>query len=187
MGLDKVMDEIVNQAGLQKKEILRVGKEEAKRIIDSAEEQVKKRREKTLKNVALIADETKKTEMSSLSLQMRKNILEAKKDLLGESYAKAAAKIQDLSAAERKKLALDLLKKAMNELPDAKYFYAAKKDSEIISKSNPKLKFAGELGGLGGIILENEDGSIRVNYSLDSILQKVREDNLNELSNKLFG
>jgi V/A-type H+-transporting ATPase subunit E len=45
---------------------------------------------------------------------------------------------------------------------------------------------AGEYDCLGGVVVESEESRVRVNNTFDSVLETVWEDNLKELSDRLF-
>ena len=90
---------------------------------------------------------------------------------------------------EKEKLYQSLLKKAEKEI-DVYAVYVNKSDFDVvksIAKSILKNKESiKEEEILGGIIAENKDGTIRVDYSFDSLLEEFRQKSLADISEKLF-
>jgi len=185
MALENVINEIISQAGKQKQEIVDQGKQEAKKIVGEATkkgmEQSKIFEEETKK----IINETKRMEISALNIRLHKMFLEAKKSILDELYKQVVEKIYKLDSAKRKELLHDIVEKAKKELPDVKFVYCSEKDKEIVS-SVKNLKFNGVIDCLGGVVVENENRTIRVNYTFDLLLQNVKEAYLNEIAKRIF-
>jgi V/A-type H+-transporting ATPase subunit E len=50
-----------------------------------------------------------------------------------------------------------------------------------------KLEFAGEIDCIGGIVIENKDGTEVLDFRYDMILKDVNEQSLKQISNILFG
>ena len=50
-----------------------------------------------------------------------------------------------------------------------------------------KLDLAGEIDCLGGVVIENKDGTEVLDFRYDMILKNVNEQSLKQVSNILFG
>ncbi len=185
MALENVVDEIISQAEKQRQEIIDQGKQEAKKILDEAiskrKEQAKVFEEETRKMV----DEIRRMEISALNIRLHKMSLEAKKDILDELYSQVIEKIRKLDSKRRMELMQNLVEKAKKELPDAKFVYSNSKDEELASNMK-NLKFGGVVDCLGGVIVENEDKTVRINYTFDILFQNLKEAYLNEVSKRIF-
>ncbi len=57
---------------------------------------------------------------------------------------------------------------------------------ESICADYDGFSYAGEHDCLGGVVVESESSRIRVNNTFDSMLEDVWEDNLREISDRLF-
>ena len=185
MGLENVINEIISQAEKQKQEIIDQGKQEAKKILDEAIDKRKKQSKLFDEETKKIIDETRRMEISSLNIQLHKMLLEAKKDMLDEVYKHVIEKISKLDSTGRRELIQKLVEKAKKELPDAKFIYCNIKDRELASGIK-NLKFASIIDSLGGVIVENEDKLVKINYTFDVLLQNVKEAYLNEVSKRIF-
>ncbi|MCD4704024.1 MAG: hypothetical protein K8R64_07010 [Methanosarcinaceae archaeon] len=54
-------------------------------------------------------------------------------------------------------------------------------------KKLSSLEYAGNIDCIGGVVIENEDGTIRLDYRYDVILKNVYEHSLKNTSEILFG
>lgn len=185
MPLENVINEIISQAEKQKQEIIDQAKQEAEKIIGEAtnkgKEQAKHFEEETKKIIA----ETKRMEISASNIHLHKMFLEAKKNILDEIFNQVIEKLSRLDSSKRRDLIHELVEKAKDELPDAKFVYCNDRDKEIASGIK-SLKFKGVIDCLGGVVVENTDETIRVNYTFNVLLQTAKEMYINEISKRIF-
>jgi len=81
----------------------------------------------------------------------------------------------------------ELLKNIINKYEASGARVYSSKDSEDIVKKLTSLSYAGNLDAIGGIVLENEDGTVRLDFTYDSILKNVYERSLKQISDILYG
>ena len=186
MTLKKVVGEITAQAKKEADKIVGEAENEADALTEEAEAEAKKLHEKTNKKTQALLQEFRKKELSSLRIGLKKEVMEAKKQIIDEVVSSTIKKIEAMPEKKRSELMEKLVKQALKELPDAKYFYSNKKDEEIVKRLFPSLGFSGSLDCLGGVALENADKSIRVNCTFEGILERVKGENVHELSKALF-
>lgn len=80
----------------------------------------------------------------------------------------------------RKEIIEKLITKGKNEI-DITTVYCNKKDKKHIQNFNCK-----EIDIMGGVILENEDKSIRIDSSFETLLKNIKDNSLQEIARKLF-
>lgn len=182
MALENVIDEIISQAEKQKRAIIEQGKQESWKILDEATQKTKQRGKLFAEETTKLLGETERMELSSTNIRFHKMLLEAKRSILDELHNQLVERFSNMSASERKALLHKLIEKARKELPDAKYFYCNARDRELVKG----LQFKDLIDCLGGVIVENSDGTIRINYTFDVLLQSVKELHLNEIAKKIF-
>lgn len=183
MGLEKVINEINNEAKEKATAIINEGKKEAAEILRKEKERLAEERQNKEAETAKAVKDLLNQGTASLKLWQKKEELNAKKEVLEEIFQKTREKIS--KSREKEKLLKKLINKAEKEL-DAKYFYSNKEDKAMIERIAPKLKFRSSIDCLGGVVLENEASTIRVNYSFEVFLKKAVEENLSELNKRLF-
>src|SRR5659263_590061 len=91
--------------------------------------------------------------------------------------------ISKLPAEKNQKILKSIIEK--NQSGNSK-IYSRSKDKSIVSKMT-KLEFAGEIDCIGGIVMENADGSVVLDFKYDMILKNVSEQSLKQVSDILFG
>lgn len=186
MGLDSVVESIIAQAKGEAANIESEANKQAREIAKKAEQGASEQAQKKRAETELLIKETQRMELSSLKLQLNKGLLNAKKEIIDSVYGGAIKQIQSMDKEGRKKLIKKLGSDAMEELPNATRFYSNEIDRGIIRELFPKLSFKGNADVLGGIILENNEGTVRVNKTFEIFLEKTKEANLNEISERLF-
>ena len=178
MGLEELKKQIAKDMEEQIKEIEKQTSLESKELLSQATKQVKdyekQKQEETQKQIA----ELTRREEALVELEGNKLVQEAKREAINAVFASLKEKLQTLPAKERSTIIKDLIAKAKTEI-DVATVYVNKDDV-------PSIKNAKSEEIMGGVIAENKDGSVRVDYSFDSLLQEFRQEMLSTLSEKLF-
>ncbi len=181
MGLEAVKDEIIANAKRQEEALLAEAKNEALGTMKEAEIKVAEFREKAEAEAKKLIETLKRQETASAEMENKKLTLEAKKDAVENVFEEARKSIEWLSDRKREEHISKLLEKAKNDIEVAKV-YCNKKDAKLVKgfKAEPS-------DIIGGLIAENADGTVRVDYSFDTILQDIKENELQKISKLLFG
>ncbi|MBI3033209.1 hypothetical protein HYY69_07065 [Candidatus Woesearchaeota archaeon] len=180
MGLHEVQQEILTEAQRKADALHQESQQQFKASVAKALEDYK---QKLLQDKAAFENSLtllEKRELASAMLEARKNIFEVKKQLLQEVYDRAYARLTSLPAAERKLLLQRLLEKAKHELPVSTVFLNSE-DKSLLSESATVTHLA------GGIIAENKEGTIRVDYSLETLFMIIKEKTMADVAKLLFG
>lgn len=183
MAIENVVDEIISQAEKQKREIVSEGSKEAWKILDEAAARAKQRDAQLATETERLLAESERMELSSLNIRLHKITLAAKRSILDEFYRQLRQKAEHMDAAKRKRLLHKLIEKAKKEMPDARYAYCNAKDAPLVKD----LLSVKHIDCMGGVIVENADGTIRINYTFDLLLEQLKEAHINEIAKKLFG
>lgn len=159
-----------------KKEILADAQTKADRIKADAKERADKESE-------LLAERRE----SVAGLESRKMVLEAKQEIIRESFEKALDKLVDLDEA-------DYIKFIENQLNAF-----GKEGGEVLLNAEDKKKYGDKLAKLlsGGLKLSEEaanirggfilrQGDISINCSLEKLLEDKKEEMVGEIAAKLF-
>ena len=185
MSLENVIKEINNSAGQKANTIISEGKKEANSILQKTQEKINKSNQKTIEKTAEIVSSIERTEIASLQLVLKKQALNAKKEVIDEVFDEAKKKLKSLPEKQKQLILKKLLVKGKKEV-NAKHFYSNSKDRKLIAKLSG-LKFRKEISCIGGFVLENEDNTISSDQTFDLILEKVREKHISEISGRVFG
>ncbi len=184
MSLENVIKEINLEAGKKANTIIQEGKKEANSIIQKTQEKVDISREKTVKKTGEIVSSMQRTEIASLKLFLKKQKLNAKKEVIDSLFKEAEKNLKKLPEKQKEKILKKLLHKGKEEV-NAEYFYCNSADKKTIQKLS-KLKFKSNIDCIGGFVLENKEETIRSDQTFDLILEKVREKCISEISLRVF-
>ena len=181
MGLETVKEEIISNARNQERALLADARKEASEIIKKAEIRLEEIEEQSNVDAKRMIEAIRKQELASAELENKKAILEAKKQLIDAVFDDAGKKIEKLDSGKREYYLKKLLEKAKNDIEVAT-IYCNKKDIKLIENFNDE-----ESDIIGGLIAENEDKTVRVDYSFGTILENIKENELQNINKILFG
>lgn len=181
MGLETVKEEILNSAKEQASSLIESARKEASRISKETERKIEELQRKSEEETRKTLDVIKRQELASAELDSKKMLLEAKKEIIENAFAEARKKLENFDDKKRESIMRKLLEKAKNEI-EAANVYCNKRDAKFVKGFN-----AQPMGMLGGLVAENKEGTIRIDYSFDTMLQTVKESEMHNINKALFG
>ena len=180
MGLEAVKEEILGNAKKEADAMTAEARKEANMIARGAENRIKEIKEKNDAETRRIIDAIKRQELASAELENKKMLLEVKKQVIEIVFLEARKKLESLEDEKREAYIKRLLEKAKNDIKIA-YAYLNKKDERFLKEF--KSEHADIIGGL---IAENKEKTVRVDYSFETLLQSIKENELQNISKILF-
>jgi len=181
MGVDSVSNAVIQDAKKIAKEYdIRLAETRRSKLneINETMEKLKQKKKDALKEkISLLA----KTETSRTNLEIKRKRLRMEHDILEEILIEVKKKLGELDPEKREKLLIKLTSVATLE-----YFFSNKMDEDIVKKI-VKDKYKGNINCLGGILIEDNSGRIREDFTFDSLINSVFNDNLKNLRDILFG
>jgi V/A-type H+-transporting ATPase subunit E len=183
MGLETVVKDIMDTAEADVSKIKAETDSEVLQIIEEAKDNAKRILGESLAKAEDDIKKMRQQEISSANLEVKRTLLNARKEILEEVYNRAFETVSSLSEAKNKELLGAIITK--NEAQGKKIFSNAK--SEKLVRELSSLEYAGNIDCAGGVIIENEEGNIRLDYTYDVILKSVNERSLKQTSDILFG
>ena len=180
MGLESVKDEILSNAKEQAASLIAEARKEANKIMKAAEIKVEQIKEKSEAETKRIIDIIKKQELASVELENKKMLLESKKQIIDSVFVEAKEMIMSLDDKKREAYTKKLLERTKNEIELA-YIYCNKKDMKFLRGLSVE-----PVSIIGGLIAENKEKNIRVDYSFETMLQIIKENELQNINKILF-
>ncbi|MBI2656947.1 hypothetical protein HYX03_04360 [Candidatus Woesearchaeota archaeon] len=180
MGLEAVKEEILNSAKEQSNSLLAEARKEANKIMREAEKKAEEMREKNDLETKKILDIIKRQELASAELESKKMVLEAKKQVIENVFSEAKKRLESLDDKKRESYIKQLLERAKSDIEVA-HVYCNKKDIKFLKDFKAE---AAEI--IGGLIAENKEKTIRVDYSFETLLQSIKENELQNINKILF-
>jgi V/A-type H+-transporting ATPase subunit E len=192
MSLNTVVEDIQDEARARAEEIRQVAESEAEEIIAEAEADAEEIREEREREVESTIEQEREQKLSSAKLEAKQERLEARRTVLGDVRESVEEAIAAIDGEERVELTEALLEASTAEYDDDAYLEVQGNpdDEELIEDLLDEVGYDGEYAGeydcLGGVVVESEGSRIRVNNTFDSVVDDVWEDNLREISARLF-
>jgi len=191
MTLETVVEDIKEQARARAEEITDEAEADAEEIRSEAEADAEEIREEILAEADRQIAQEREQKLSSAKLEAKQARLEARREVLQSVRQDVEQEIADLSGDEREELTEALLTVAAEEFgSDASVsIYGRADDQELIEDllaEYDEYEYVGEYDCLGGVVAESDQSRVRVKNTFDSILDEVWEDNLREISDRLF-
>ncbi len=188
MPLDNVIEEIYEKGREQVESILKEAEKEAEKIIAEAKREAEEILKKAREDAEKEAENLRRQEVSSVSLEMKRLFLNKQKELLESVFDLTKQRVREMGEEDRKKLLEELIKKNAR---DGMVIYSRKEDEsvvkEIIGSLGKKIEYGGNINCLGGVILEDSKEGIRINLTFDELLNQLFEQEMSEVSKILLG
>ncbi|MEA1894483.1 MAG: V-type ATP synthase subunit E [Euryarchaeota archaeon] len=189
MGLENVVSDILKGAEAEVSAIVADRDSEVSLIVEEA----KRTGERiTGEKVASAEEEVtriRKQEISGANLEVRRMMLNTRKSVLDETQKQTAERLHELDIES---LLRSLVRAHSGE---ATRVYSSRQDQpvveglcdELLEAKLTKLEYVGNIDCIGGIVLETEDETVRLDYTFDTILSEVGERSMKQISGILFG
>ncbi len=176
MGLEVVVQDVLARGEEEANHIKQEGADEANAIIATAENTahqiLKEKREQAIDQI----DRRRNREISSANLDVKRAILNTKKELLDGIYNAAIEALASLPEPERE----IIIKKLLESQTEFTRVFSNKNDEALVRRIS-HLEYGGTISCSGGVMLENEDGTVIRDLTIDTLLSDVREKSLKQL------
>jgi len=180
MGLEELKEEILNNARNDSNRIIEEAKKEAEQIMTKSRERIDEYKKKLEEDKKKLTENLEKMKTAQARSEAKKLILDKKKEIIDGVFEKAKQKLNTLNGSKREEYTQKLIEKAKNEMEIATV-YCNKKDRKFLQDFNCE-----ETDILGGVIVEKEDKSVRIDYSFETLLGNIKESSLQEIAKLLF-
>ena len=190
MSLDTVVEDIRDEARARADEIRETGEERAEEIVSEAEREADEIGSAAEREVERAIEQEREQRLSSAKLEAKQARLEARREVLEEVRDDVEAQIADLGGEEREALTRSLLDAASEEFDaESVRVRGSEADAELLASivdGYDGFEVGEPIDCLGGVVVESDGSRVRVNNTFDSVLGDVWEENLREISSRLF-
>jgi len=185
MALDNVRKDIIESAKAKGAEHMLAAQKEAAAIMAEAEATISEMRKREGKKLEEAIEHLRRQELSSAELESKKIVLAKQKDILNRAFQDSLAALEDSKPATKKQYYAKMVEATQGLLEEPKIHCPTGEKARLKDvKAHSVMEDADITGGL---ILESQDGSVRVDMQFETILRSVWEKELKDLSDILFG
>jgi len=186
MTLETLAKDIEAAAQKEAAEILSAAKVEAKGILSEAEAKASTIRDEATARAEKDANQLSKEIIASARQSNQKDILIARRKALDATFTAAKAEIGNAGLKGRDKLLKSLLDQATKAAGKDFVIRPVELDRAAITKAASGQTIGDSIDGLGGFMIEANDGSVSFDYRFDSLLNKAWNDQLSAVNSTLF-
>ena len=192
MGLEVVVDEIKAKGDREAAGIKATAETQAKQIVNEANLRANEIRLAAEKDADIQTERIMIREVASANLVVKRDYLNAQKELLDKVYGGAAEEIAKLPADVHAKAVRELLKESAKQIKAGVVFTNARDEKsakEAISglKTLSGFTFGGITDIAGGVVVQSTDGQLTLDLSYQTFMGEVWEASLKDASEILFG
>jgi V/A-type H+-transporting ATPase subunit E len=191
MSLETVVEDIRDEARARAEEIRSEGEERAEEIVSEAERDAEEIREEAERDAERSIQQEREQKLSSAKLEAKQERLDARRQLIEGVRDDVESEIAAIEGDERAELTRTLLDAAAEEFEDADTVsvHGREEDEELLEtilEEYEGFEVGEPIECLGGVVVESESSRVRVDNTFDSVLEEVWDDNLREISARLF-
>ena len=192
MGLEVVVDEIKAKGDREAAGLKAAAEAQAKEIVNEANLRANEIRLAAEKDADIQTERIMIREVASANLVVKRDFLNAQKELLDKVYSSAAVEIASLPADVHAKAVRELLKESAKQIKAGVVFTNAR-DEKSAKEALSSLKtlsgftFGGITDIAGGVVVQSADGQLTLDFSYQTFMGEVWEASLKDASEILFG
>ncbi|MCQ5375042.1 MAG: V-type ATP synthase subunit E family protein [Methanomassiliicoccales archaeon] len=185
MALDTVVRDILEKAKSEADRITAEAEKERAAILKECEESIAKRKRAQEKQFEELIRRLARQEISSAELEAKKIVLNAKKELLDRAFNEALREIYGMDRENRARIYNKIIERAMTIVSKPRII-CPKGDAALIEKGNANVPII-ETDMEPGLIVESEDGLMRLDFRFRTMLEEIWEKEMKRISAILFG
>ena len=191
MSLDTVVEDIRDEARARAEDIREEGEARAEEIVAEAEADAEETVAEAEAEAERQISQEREQKLSSAKLEAKQKRLEARRDTLQSVRETVEDALASMEGDRREELTTALLDAASVEFDgeESVNVYGREDDQDLLGDvvaDYDGYEVAGTHECLGGVVVEADESRVRVNNTFDSLLEDVWEDNLRDISNRLF-
>jgi len=182
MGLEEVTEEILAAGRAAADSAVKEAESERARLLAEAQERARAITQEKLGQAEKRARQLRVQELAAAELEGKRARLVMEREMLEAAAEQARAMMASLPREQDERLLSDILRK--HPAPGYRVFSA--KRNETFLRALPSVEYGGNLNCLGGILYESSDGSVRMDFTYDTMLKDLVERNMKEIARLLF-
>jgi V/A-type H+-transporting ATPase subunit E len=173
MSAEKIIDQIKKDSDLEVKQILGEAEIQAKSILQSAKNDAEMEAEKILDNGKKQSENLKKILISKANQDIKRDIMNAREDVIDECFTKAHHKFSILKGDNYEKLVRKLIKDGHSKLGE-NYTVLISRDIDKKIAQDLQVDVSGSLESSGGVVLKSADGKVTLDHTFNGILKREK-------------
>lgn len=184
MALDKVADDILENARKEADQRIQEAEKERAKILQEADARIEKMRKAEDKELQDGLMRMRRQELSSAELEAKKIVLNKRKDIMNRTFEEVLREFSTMDHKEKSALYKKILADGKKTIHRPKVFIPKGEADLLAGLRGCESLTETDMGS--GLILENEDGTVRLDYRFKTILESIWDRDMKSISNVLF-
>jgi V/A-type H+-transporting ATPase subunit E len=184
MALDKVANDILENARKEADLRIQEAEKERAKILQESDQKIEKTRKAEEKELQDALTRMRRQELSSAELEAKKIVLNKRKDILNQTFEEMLKELSAMDNKEKSALYHKMVADGKKIIHKPKVFVPKGEADLLAGLKGCESLTETDMGS--GLILENADGSVRLDYRFKTILESIWERELKSISNTLF-
>ncbi len=182
MALDKVKATILDKAEQKAEQIIEEAEQEADDIVSEAKQKAERLRDEAKAEAKAEAEALRRQELASARMKAQQITMEAKQELIHDAFGQLRDRISEMDSDDREDLFASIIETVGNEIEIGTVYTSGDMVDAVSDMVDADVKET----DIEGLIIEDSDGSVRYDYSFDSVLENVRTQYRKETAQELF-
>lgn len=184
MALDKVANEILENAKQEGDLRIQEAEKERARILQEADQKIERMRKADEKELQDALLRMRRQELSSAELESKKIVLNKRKDILNRTFDEMLEELSTMPPAEKSAFYKKILAEGTKIIPMPRVF-CPKGEADLLAGISDYESLT-ETDMESGLILENKDGTVHLDLRFRTLLETIWEKELKDISTVLF-
>lgn len=183
MSLDKVIENILETGKKEAQRIVEEGKKEKQEQVKKAQDEGQKLLQSKMGESESLVQRMNTQEIARAELESKKIVLGSQKEILDSVYETALQRLGNLPQNES--LLRTLVSNNRTEV-SAGSVHCNQKDEAFV-RSLVGSNFGGTIDCIGGLVIESQDGTRRVDLRYETMLREIWDDSIKDIADILWG
>jgi len=187
MGIEKLRGSLLTEANDDAQKALGSAEAQAKAMLDAEHARCEAMKKEAAGDVERLLEEQRNERLAWGRLESKRILAEAKEDAIKNVLESFFAQLEKMGKnPEYRDFLKHAVDKALAELGHDSIVHVVKGERDIVAKAK-STKIVEDLEAIGGAVVESADRKIRIDLTLETLVEMQRDDIRKQAYDKLFG
>ena len=174
MSVEKIIQQINNDAESEIRKIIRDAEQQAKHIIEHAREEAEAESINIKLDGKKQSENTKKVLVAKAKQEIKHEIMNAKEKIIEESFLLVYSRLSKINEEQYKKIITKLMEKTKIKIGEDCKLLVSRDIDKTIAK-NLGLDVLGTIDAIGGFVATSSDKRIKLNNTFEGIIDRNKD------------
>ena len=192
MAIEDIISTLENEGQKERERVLKAAKAEARRIIELANEDAERVKEKEMDRISLLLKGETARIFNEAELYRKEETIKAKEKVIDKVFQDSARKTNDLRKSDKYEAVFEgLARESFGRVSGDVIVSVDKRDEQVaqrvLGKVGNKYQLRTDLECLGGLVVKTANERVIYLNTIDTRMEKARETIKSRITEALFG